>query len=446
MSLNWLEIDRIIEELDLEGSQLQKVRAIDFETFYFTFYKPGNPINVLICLNENYRMHRVSTKVNFLKESHNLVEYFKSNIVNGIVNKCEHVDKNRIIKLEIKSCELTFNIFVRLWGGFSNIIITNKDMTILHLHKKSSKKLEQPGLKLTLPPKRQTIKKYVLDSYTESSYNSYIENLYLNKISSDKISKDEETLELLKIKRVKELKRQVKFLNKKIEDYSKGDDYKLFAELILSNIHNILPGDKLLIADNYLDGSKVSIPLDPKMKAHENSDIYFKKFKKAESGLIITITRRDELLLEISKLETGEILPKLKDVKQNTKSEITTGLRYSSNGWDILVGRNAKENDQLLRRYVKGNDMWLHIRDYPGGYVFIKSKKGKSIPLEILKDAGILALYYSKGKKNEKADIYYTQVKYLKRVKKGKLGQVIPTKSKNLYVTLDKDRLNRLKA
>ncbi len=85
MSLNWLEIDKIVEELDLVGSQLQKVRAIDYETFSFTFYKPGRPINVLVSLKDDYRIHRLTKRSNFLKESHNLVEYLKSNLVDSIV-------------------------------------------------------------------------------------------------------------------------------------------------------------------------------------------------------------------------------------------------------------------------------------------------------------------------------------------------------------------------
>jgi predicted ribosome quality control (RQC) complex YloA/Tae2 family protein len=115
-----------------------------------------------------------------------------------------------------------------------------------------------------------------------------------------------------------------------------------------------------------------------------------------------------------------------------------------SGGFTILVGRTAKENDQLLRRYTRGNDYWLHTRDYPGGYVFIKYKKGKSVPLDTLLDAGNLALFFSKGRSNGKGDLYYTQVKYLRRAKHGKLGLVIPTQEKNLSVELDQNRIDRL--
>jgi predicted ribosome quality control (RQC) complex YloA/Tae2 family protein len=71
---------------------------------------------------------------------------------------------------------------------------------------------------------------------------------------------------------------------------------------------------------------------------------------------------------------------------------------------------------------VKGNDLWLHTRDYAGGYVFIRRIPGKTIPLEILLDAGQLAVHYSKGKGGGKTDLYYTEVKHLKKPKGGKRG------------------------
>jgi predicted ribosome quality control (RQC) complex YloA/Tae2 family protein len=76
--------------------------------------------------------------------------------------------------------------------------------------------------------------------------------------------------------------------------------------------------------------------------------------------------------------------------------------------------------------------------------VFIKHRAGKSIPLEILLDAGNLALFYSKGRNNHRGDLYYTQVKYLRRAKNGPKGLVIPTQEKNLQIKADPDRLKKL--
>jgi predicted ribosome quality control (RQC) complex YloA/Tae2 family protein len=129
---------------------------------------------------------------------------------------------------------------------------------------------------------------------------------------------------------------------------------------------------------------------------------------------------------------------------QSKKEKTRPGLAFKRGDWLIIVGRDSSENDELLRRHVKGNDMWLHARDYHGSFVFIKQRSGKTVPLDILLDAGNLAIFYSKGRNNAAGDLFYTQVKYLRRAKDGPKGLVIPTQEKNLHVKLDEDRLRAL--
>jgi len=122
------------------------------------------------------------------------------------------------------------------------------------------------------------------------------------------------------------------------------------------------------------------------------------------------------------------------------------GLAFSSPPYRILVGRSAKENDELLRHHVRGNDWWFHCRDYPGAYVFVKAPAGKSPPLETMLDAASLAVHFSRAKSSGAADVYYTRVKHLRRAKGGPRGLVLPTQEKNLHVKLDPARIARLKA
>ena len=128
------------------------------------------------------------------------------------------------------------------------------------------------------------------------------------------------------------------------------------------------------------------------------------------------------------------------------------GAVYDSGPFRVIVGRTSNDNDRLLRDFVTGNDYWFHTRDFPGAYVFVKptggkrfSKQGRTIPLEAMLDAANLAVFHSKGRGSGQADVYYTQVKYLRRVKGGKRGLVIPTHEKNLFIQLDPERIERLK-
>ena len=146
---------------------------------------------------------------------------------------------------------------------------------------------------------------------------------------------------------------------------------------------------------------------------------------------------------EKNPVKLEQILRKQQTPKQQEKEE-RPGLMYQVKDWVIFVGRDASENDELLRHYVKGQDMWFHTRDYAGGYIFVKARAGKTIPLEIMLIAGNLAVHYSKARKNGEADLYYTQVKHLRRAKNGPKGLVLPANEKNLHIKLDQAILRQL--
>ncbi|WP_038173116.1 NFACT RNA binding domain-containing protein, partial [Treponema pedis] len=143
----------------------------------------------------------------------------------------------------------------------------------------------------------------------------------------------------------------------------------------------------------------------------------------------------------VQKIIQREKIP-LQRKEKNEKA--APGLQFLCSGWTLLVGRTAAENDELLRHFVKGSDLWLHTRDYAGGYVFIKAKPKKTVPLPVLIKAGNLAVFYSKARKNGGADLYTTQVKHLRRAKNAPKGTVLPTQERNLSIKLDEKILKEL--
>ena len=94
-------------------------------------------------------------------------------------------------------------------------------------------------------------------------------------------------------------------------------------------------------------------------------------------------------------------------------------------GWEILVGKNDRGNDYLLRRIAKGEDLWLHAQGVPGSHVVVRhGERGREVPESVLEAAAQLAAYYSKGKESGKQAVDYLPVKRLHRVKGGRAGQV----------------------
>jgi predicted ribosome quality control (RQC) complex YloA/Tae2 family protein len=214
--------------------------------------------------------------------------------------------------------------------------------------------------------------------------------------------------------------------------------------------------------DFYSGGGIIRITVDPQKGAAENAAVYYGQYRKAKNGLDgvreaiaeaeAAIARQKELLAELLKETNPFRLQKLAGgAKREAGREAAgktcgkrPGLTFRRDGWLMIVGRSAKENDELLRRHVKGNDLWLHARDAAGSYVFIKQRPGKTVPLPVLLDAANLALFYSKGRASGRGELFYTQAKYLRRAKIGPKGLVIPTQEKNLSVTLDDRRLKEL--
>jgi predicted ribosome quality control (RQC) complex YloA/Tae2 family protein len=118
----------------------------------------------------------------------------------------------------------------------------------------------------------------------------------------------------------------------------------------------------------------------------------------------------------------------------------------SADGLPIFVGRNAKENDELTFGLAKSDDLWLHARGTPGSHVVVRLEKGADPPIETLRDAATLALLYSDLKKSGKGDVIYTRRKWVKKAKGQAPGAVSVTQEKSLYVSLDKKRLDAIKA
>ncbi len=246
-------------------------------------------------------------------------------------------------------------------------------------------------------------------------------------------------------------------LEAKQESFKNAGQLKHQGDLILSFGYMIDGSSNFLECEDYESGKTVRLMIDPKKSAQENAAEYYKKYKKAVSGTEelahdIEIAKKqiekldslyEEIKNEKNPVKIEQLLRRDTTPKQQQK-KTHPGLDYTVNGWYILVGRDANENDELLRHHVRGDDLWLHVRDFPGGYVFIKARKGKTVPLDILLDAANLAVYYSKARNAGKTDLYYTHVKYLRRAKNGPKGLVLPTQEKNLCITPDKARLTRL--
>ena len=106
----------------------------------------------------------------------------------------------------------------------------------------------------------------------------------------------------------------------------------------------------------------------------------------------------------------------------------------SSDSFEILVGRAAKDNDDLTFKVARPNDLWLHSADYPGSHVVVRNPTRKEIPHRTIIEAAQLAAYFSQANKNPKVDVHYTSRKFLSKPKGAAAGLVRMTRFRNVTV------------
>ena len=247
-------------------------------------------------------------------------------------------------------------------------------------------------------------------------------------------------------------RKKLQLQQKQLQDTEKKDKYRIYGELLNVYGYSAEEGARTLRAENYYTNEMIDIPLDPLLTAAQNSKKYFdryNKLKRTQEALSVQaaqtasqvehlesiaasldIARDESDLSQIRQemVESGYIRKhpgsekNKKNVKAQTKSKPFHYL--SQDGYDIYVGRNNYQNDELSFHFAGPEDWWFHAKKMPGSHVIVKSKDGE-MPDRVFEDAGRLAAYYSSGRDNPKVEIDYVKRKQLRKPPAANPGFVI---------------------
>lgn len=301
-----------------------------------------------------------------------------------------------------------------------------------------------------------------------SSLNSLLNDFYTVKIHSEELRHQSNILLKPLNIQLERLIRKEKILRKSLKQAADAAEWQKLGELLLTNIHRIKKGDRVLEAVDYYQSNQpvISIDLDPKLTPGENSQRYFKKYSKAKrsEGIIKrqlqkSISERkyiEEIMVHIEQAESLSTLAEIKDEliemgylrqrvsKSKERKRREKHSRFdeyvSSDGIVILLGRNNRQNDYLTFKAARADDIWMHAQKIPGSHVIIRSSD--FIPEQTLLEAATLAAYYSKARTLSRAIVDYTQRKHVKKPTGAKPGFVIY----NLFnsITVDPTNLHNL--
>lgn len=233
---------------------------------------------------------------------------------------------------------------------------------------------------------------------------------------------------------------------RQLKDTQKRDQYKVYGELIQAYGYGIEPGTEKLDALNYYTNEMITIPLDKTITPQENAQKYFSRYNKLKRTYEALSELIEETKAEIIQLEsicTFMDLALSEDDLVQVKEELTeagyirrkyTGKRVkitsrpyhyvSSDGYDMYVGKNNYQNDELTFKLASGNDWWFHAKGAPGSHVIVKTR-GDELPDRTFEEAARLAAYYSKNRGAEKVEIDYVEKKHVKKPNGAKPGFVV---------------------
>ncbi|RCX09306.1 putative ribosome quality control (RQC) complex YloA/Tae2 family protein [Anaerobacterium chartisolvens] len=258
----------------------------------------------------------------------------------------------------------------------------------------------------------------------------------------------------------------------KLRDVSNREKLQLYGELITANIYCIPKNAKSVSLQNYYSESEeyLDIAMDETLTPQQNAQRYFKQYSKAKNTFMYVSRQLEEAQSELEYLESVltllENCKSLKEIdevrdelieqgycsskkKKNKKAKRplpdSKPFRFkSSDGIDILVGKNNKQNDLLTLKLAASNDIWLHTRNIPGSHVIIR-RLGRDIPDKTLLEAAVLASYHSRAKNSSSVPVDYTSVKNVKKPSGAKPGMVIYDNFKTVVATPDEQLAQRLK-
>ena len=241
---------------------------------------------------------------------------------------------------------------------------------------------------------------------------------------------------------------------KQLKDTEKKEKYRVWGELLNTYGYEVEPGAKSMEALNYYTNEMIQIPLDETMTPQENAKKYFDKYSKEALDTLLQetgdeIKHLESIAASLDIASSEEDLVQIKEEmmeygyvkRKNTggkKVKVTSRPYHyiSSDGYDIYVGKNNFQNDELSFKFASGNDWWFHAKAQPGSHVIVKSKN-EELPDRTFEEAGKLAAYYSKGRQAPKVEIDYTQKKNLRKPTGGKPGFVVYYTNYSLLIEPD---------
>jgi predicted ribosome quality control (RQC) complex YloA/Tae2 family protein len=263
----------------------------------------------------------------------------------------------------------------------------------------------------------------------------------------------------------KKRRKALQAIERDLSSLGEPDVLKRCGDLLLANLATAhVEGRNAGVIDYYDPEQRlIEIDLGECETLQQAAEAYYERYRKARRAIAALTPRAEHLRSGLDALarlsldleadptpttitrvagQTDEILGTEKQAASTTsrpskkaKEQPAVGRRLvSSDGYEILIGRNDSENDAITFRVARANDVWLHAADYPGSHVVIRNPRKEAVPFRTVIEAAQLAAFYSQARNELKAAVNYTQRRYVTKPPRSKSGLVRLSSFKTVLV------------
>jgi len=396
------------------------------------------------------------------------VMFLRKRLANSVLENIEKIENERILCFRLNALDElgqaeNYTLVAQLTGRSANLFLLDKNDFILDAARETFGAGQEIAAKYAAPVSDAGGAKHKDgEVFPQGDYKTLSEA-----VDADALEREIERAFRAKAQaaqgklkqEVSKRKKLIKKLESDLANHGDAQNWKRLGDLLLANLATAKrAGGKVFVVDYYDEATPtLEIEVDENLPLSQAAEKFFKRYTKARNALeeiskrlsaseseVANLNQRKQRLERAIAEKDETIVAEFLDVKpeklhvkiKDRQAESFTGARRynSSDGFEILVGKAAKDNDYLTFRVAKSLDLWLHAADYPGSHVVVRNPNRREIPQKTLLEAAQIAAFFSGARTQAKVAVHYTQKKFINKPKGSAPGLVSLASFKTLLV------------
>ncbi len=478
-------LSRIVSEIKplLEGRRLGKVFQLSRLTLAIDFRTSDGRYLFLSIEAAAPRLYLIARRTRDLEKqsqaSSPFIYVMRKHLGGGTLLSLTKDDGERIVRFHVSVSDEMGDtqhrrLIAQLTGRSANLLLLDEAGYIIDTLKPSRGEGQEIGDRYQPPPARPqsvAVEHTPLEQGSFVSLSEAADNYYLDLETQRAFETRAAAARARLRKAIARASKLHRHLTSDLAAHGDALEHKKIGDLLLANIGNAeRHGPTVIVTDYYAENTpRMELELDENSSLQDEAARRFSRYTKAKHAAQeltgrLALLEKEIAHLEAQQAEMEEIITGADEAglaafdsdeakqaqtprraRSSKSAESVPGARRyrSSDGYEILVGRAARDNDHLTFRIARPFDLWLHAANYPGSHVVVRNSTRKEIPHRTIVEAAQLAASFSQARRDAKVDVHYTPRKFLAKPKGSAPGLVRMSSFRTITVE-PRDELERI--